>query len=65
VFAANTVILADRGFGRAEMARECQNLGLGYIIRIEPKVWVKAHGFEGKLSDLPVSRGQHFVLANG
>jgi hypothetical protein len=59
------VILADRGFGRAEMARECQNLGLGYIIRIEPKVWVKAHGFEGNLSDLPVSRGQHFVLANG
>jgi hypothetical protein len=58
------VILTDRGFGRAEMARECQNLGLGYIIRIEPKVWVKAHGFAGKLSDLPVSRGQHFVLHN-
>jgi len=59
-----TVILADRGFGRAEMARECQNLGLGYIIRIQPKVWVKAHGFEGKLGDLTVSRGQHFVLHN-
>lgn len=58
------VILADRGFGRAEMARECQKLGLGYIIRIEPKVWVKANGFTGKLSDLPVSRGQHFVLHN-
>jgi hypothetical protein len=56
------VILADRGFGRAEMARECQKLGFGYIIRIEPKVWVKAHGFTGKLSDLHISRGQYFVL---
>ena len=58
------VVLADRGFGRADMARECQKLGLGYIIRIEPKVWVKTQGFEGKLSVIPVSRGQHFVLHN-
>jgi hypothetical protein len=59
---SQAVILADRGFGRAEMARECQNLGLGYIIRIEPKVWIKAHGFTGKLSVLHISQGQHFVL---
>jgi hypothetical protein len=58
------VILADRGFGRAEMARECKDIGLGYIIRIEPKVWIKAHGFEGKLSNLPGAQGQHFVLHN-
>jgi hypothetical protein len=58
------VILADRGFGRAEMARECQNLNFGYIIRIEPKVCVKAHGFAGKLSALPISPGQHLVLHN-
>lgn len=58
------VILADRGFGRAEMARECQKLNLGYIIRIEPKVHVKAHGFTGKLSDLPIAPGQHLVLHN-
>lgn len=58
------IILADRGFGRAEMARECQKLEFGYIIRIEPKVYIKGHGFVGKLIDLPIRPGQQVVLHN-
>jgi hypothetical protein len=58
------IILADRAFGRAEMAKECQKLDFKYIIRIEPKVYVKAHSFTGKLVDLPVVPRQHLVLHN-
>lgn len=58
------IILADRGFGRAEMARECQKLQFSYIIRIEPKVYVKGHGFAGKLVDLPIRPGQQMILHN-
>jgi len=58
------VILADRGFGRAEMARECQKLGFDYILRISPDVWVKHPQFAGKLLDLPIRRGTQRVLRN-
>jgi len=56
------VVLADRGFGRAEMARECQALGLGYIIRIKPDVYIRHKCFTGKLLDLPVRRGYRKVF---
>jgi len=58
------IILADRGFGRAEMARECQKLEFGYIIRIEPKVYIKGPGFSGRLTDLKIRLGQQIVLHN-
>ena len=51
------VLLADRGFGRTEMARLCQQLGFHYVIRIRPDVWVKCEGFRGKLLDYPVKKG--------
>jgi len=41
------VILADRAFGRAEMARQCQNLGFDYIIRIRPEVHIYHPDFTG------------------
>lgn len=56
------VILADRGFGRAEMARECQQLKFHYVIRIDPDVWVSSEDFTGKLLDLPLRRGYHRVF---
>jgi hypothetical protein len=31
------ILLADRGFGRAEMARQCQDLGFDYLVRINPR----------------------------
>jgi hypothetical protein len=58
------VILADRGFGRAEMARECQKLSFGYVIRIEPRVYINSRGFTGNLIDLPIKPGQQRLLRN-
>jgi len=58
------VLLADRGFGRAEMARVCQDLGFDYIIRIRPDVYVRCPEFTGKLLDLPVKKGCRRVLRN-
>lgn len=51
------IVLADRGFGRTEMARFCQQLGFHYVIRIKPDVWVRGAGFTGKLLDYPVKKG--------
>ena len=56
------VVLADRGFGRTEMARICQKLGFGYILRISPDVYIRHPDFQGKLLDLPVRRGQCRIL---
>jgi hypothetical protein len=51
------ILLADRGFGRTELARFCQRYGFRYVIRIKAKVWIKAEGFEGNLADYPVFKG--------
>jgi hypothetical protein len=56
------VILADRGFGRTALATFCQNQGFGYVIRIQPKVTVRLHGFRGQLLDYPVKKGIAKVL---
>lgn len=56
------VILADRGFGRTALATFCQRQGFGYIIRIQPKVTVRLHGFHGQLLDYPVYKGIAKVL---
>jgi hypothetical protein len=55
-------LLADRGFGRAELGRLCQSLGFHYIIRIKPDVWVRAERFRGKLLDYPVKKGMCRML---
>jgi hypothetical protein len=57
-------LLADRGFGRTEMARVCQSLHLHYIIRITPSVWIDGSRFTGRLSNYPIHRGQRHVLRN-
>lgn len=51
------IILADRGFGRTELARFCQSHGFDYVIRIQPNVHVRCAGFTGKLLDYPVHKG--------
>jgi len=56
------ILLADRGFGRTELARTCQQLGLHYVIRIKPDVYVKCRRYAGKLSALPVKRGLKLLL---
>jgi hypothetical protein len=51
------ILLADRGFGRTELARFCQKHGFSYVIRIQPNVQVNCTSFQGKLLDYPVHKG--------
>jgi hypothetical protein len=51
------ILLADRGFGRTELARFCQNQGFDYVIRIQPNVHVRCASYSGKLLDYPVHKG--------
>lgn len=56
------ILLADRGFGRVEMARACTNFGFRYLIRIKPDAWIEHPTFHGKLKDYPVVKGMRRVL---
>lgn len=56
------IVLADRGFGRTELARTCQQLGMHDVIRIKPDVYVECAEFRGKLTELPVKRGTRCLL---
>lgn len=56
------VILADRGFGRAEWAAACQELGFRYLVRIKPAVTVACARYRGVLSQYPVHKGIAHVL---
>jgi hypothetical protein len=57
-------ILADRGFGRTELARFCQRQGFHFVFRVQPDVWVQGPGYNGKLLDYPVYQGIAQVLRN-
>jgi Transposase DDE domain len=56
------ILLADRGFGRTELARTCRELGVRFLIRIRPDVRVAHPGHTGRLDDYPVERGMWRVL---
>jgi len=56
------ILLADRGFGRTELARLCQGLKFRYLVRIKPDVWVEGPQYTGKLLDLPVRKGMAVVF---
>ena len=55
--AVKVILLADRGFGRAELGRFCQRVGFDYIIRIKSKVQVKFAGQSVRLDRYQVRRG--------
>lgn len=56
------ILLADRGFGRAELAKTCQELEVHYLIRIRPDVRVEHPRFTGLLCDYPIKKGAWRVL---
>ena len=56
------ILVADRGFGRTELARTCQTLGFRYVIRIHPNVYVQCREYRGRLDLLPVQRGTQQLL---
>jgi Transposase DDE domain len=56
------IVVADRGFGRTELARTCQQMGFHYVIRIKPDVHIECRKFRGRLDRLPVKRGTQRLL---
>ena len=56
------IVLADRGFGRTELARVCLELGARFLIRIKPDVRVTHTSYTGRLDDYPVKKGMWRVL---
>jgi Transposase DDE domain len=56
------VILADRGFGRAEWAAVGQDLKFDSVVRIKPNVTVASKRDRGVLSKYPVFKGIAHVL---
>ena len=58
----DVVILADRGFGRAEWAAVCQELGFRYVVRIKPDVTISCSRYRGVLREYPTRRGMAHVL---
>jgi hypothetical protein len=58
------IILADRGFGRTELARVCLDLGVRFLIRIKPDVRVTHPSYTGRLDDYPIKKGMWRVLAD-
>jgi hypothetical protein len=60
----HVTLLADRGFGRTEMARLCQEVRFHYILRIQASAWIGSRRFTGRLGDYPIRRGQRHLLRN-
>jgi hypothetical protein len=56
------VLLADRGFARADLAKTCEGLKLRYLIRIKPDVRVSHPSYTGRLDDYPIKKGMWRVL---
>jgi len=56
------ILLADRGFGRTELAKTCRELCLHYLIRIKPDVRVTHPSYTGRLDDYPIKKGMWRVL---
>ncbi len=56
------IILADRGFGRAEWAATCRELGFHYVVRIKPDVTISCPRYRGVLRRYPTKKGMAHVL---
>jgi len=57
------VIVADRGFQRAELLRFLKQQHLSFVIRVKGDAFIKRGRYEGKLRDYPLSVGQCFKLS--
>jgi hypothetical protein len=60
--AVPVVLLADRGFGRTELARTCQHWGLHFLIRVKSDVTIWHRSYRGLLYDYPVKKGMRRLL---
>ena len=57
------VLLADRGFQRADFLSHLKRLGFHFVIRVKGDAWVECGPYRGKLRDYAVSVGQCFKLS--
>jgi hypothetical protein len=56
------VIVADRGFQRADFLDYLRRQGFSFVIRVKGDAWVECGRYKGKLKDYPLSVGQCFKL---
>jgi hypothetical protein len=56
------VIVADRGFQRAEFLKYLKQQGFSFVIRVKGDAWVECGSYSGKLKDYPLTVGQCFKL---
>jgi hypothetical protein len=56
------IIVADRGFQRADFLNYLKELGFHFVIRVKGDAWVECGRYSGKLRDYPLSVGQCFKL---
>ena len=56
------IIVADRGFQRAEFLKYLKQQGFSFVIRVKGDAWVESGRYKGKLRDYPLSVGQCFKL---
>jgi hypothetical protein len=52
------VLVADRGFARADLFRKLGRWGISYVIRACGNPWVESEGFSGRLWDVPRRPGE-------
>lgn len=45
------LVVADRGFRRADLIEKLNTEGISHVIRLMDDVWIQARGYEGKLRD--------------
>lgn len=60
-----TVIVADRGFARAELASFLRELKMNHVIRVSSGATFRSEKFSGRLSGHGVKEGGHRVLGWG
>jgi hypothetical protein len=59
------IVVADRGFARAELARHLDQIGVKYVIRVGRKVHFDCAQYRGLLEDLPICPCEHLDLGVG
>lgn len=57
------IIVADRGFQRADFLNYLKGEGFHFVMRVKGDAWVECGRYSGKLRDYPLSVGQSFKLA--
>lgn len=60
---SKVVIVADRGFQRADFLDYLKEQGFSFVIRVKGDAWVEAGKYSGKLKDYSLCVGQTFKLS--